>query len=151
MNRGAKIALIGAVVVLTLGLAGLATYVFTRPVSASPAPAEQAADAQAEHAEMTFLKLKNFVTDLKMEPDGRMRYVDVTIALGLKDEAALETGKKLEPLIRDIIVSQLRTRTASDLLGNTGKEQLAEGLKEPLAQVLKTYLKAVYITDLVVQ
>lgn len=153
MSRGLTIALIGAILVLAVGVAGLAAYIFMRPVAAAPAPVEQKVVEKAAEPEvpLSFYALKNFLTDLKVDTDGRMRYVDVTISLGFKDAVAMDEAKKLEPQIRDLILTQLRTKTAAELLGNTGKEKLAESLKEPLATILKTNLKSVLITDMVVQ
>lgn len=147
MKKGLMIGLVGAVAVLFVGVAGLGYYVFMRPAAAATAPAET--HAEAADAELSFLKLKNFVTDLADKD--RARYVDVTIAVGVKDEAAMESVKTKEPQIRDIILTQLRTRVAADLLGSVGKDRLAESLKEPLTKLLKENFKAVYITDLVVQ
>ena len=152
MSRGLTIALIGAILVLAVGVAGLAAYIFMRPVAAAPAPVEQKVEEKTdEQAVLSFYALKNFLTDLKVDADGRMRYVDVTVSLGLKDTVAMDEAKKLEPQIRDLILTQLRTKTASELLGNTGKTKLAESLKEPLITLLKTNLKSVLITDMVVQ
>lgn len=152
MSKGLVIGLIGALLLLFVGVAGLGYMVLMRPVAAAPAPVEHKetkSEDDASHATVEFLKLKNFVTDLADKD--RSRYVDVTIAVGFKDAEALATGKKLEPQIRDIILSQLRTRVAAELAGPTGKDKLAETLKEPLAKLLKDGLKAIYITDLVIQ
>ena len=147
MSKGLKIGLVGAIVVLFLGVAGLAYMVFIRPAPAAAATTEH--KESASEAAPEFLKLKNFVTDLADKD--RARYVDVTVAVGMKDAAALTEGKKYETQIRDIILTQLRNRTAADLVGAQGKDKLAEGLKEALGKLLKENLKAVYITDLVVQ
>ena len=147
MKKGVLIGLVGAVAVLFIGVAGLGYYVFMRPAAAAAAPAET--HTEEAEIELSFLKLKNFVTDLADKD--RARYVDVTIAVGVKDEVALESVKKQETQIRDIILTQLRSRVAADLLGAAGKEKLAESLKEPLTKLLKESFKAVYITDLVVQ
>lgn len=145
MKKGVLMALVGAIVVLFLGVAGLGYWMFIRPATAAAAPAET---HEAETA-LEFLKLKNFVTDLADKD--RARYVDVTIAVGTKDAVTLEAVKKQEVQIRDLILSQLRTRTAADLTGAGGKDKLAESLKEALSKLLKENFKAVFITDLVVQ
>ncbi len=153
MSKGLTITLVASVLVLALGVAGLAGYVFLKQPAAAttPAPAEKAQTETKETAveAASFLKLKNFVTDLADKD--RLRYADVTIALGLVDEVALEGSKKMESQIRDVILSQLRTKVAADLAGAAGKEKLAEDLMKSLAPVLKKQLTKVYITDLVIQ
>lgn len=152
MSRGLTIALVASVLVLALGVAGLASYVFLRPAATSaadPTPAEPAPKATAKGEPLAFLKLKNFVTDLADRD--RLRYVDVTVALGLETEAAVEEAKKVEPQIRDLILSNLRSKKAEDLAGAAGKDRLAEELTQELGEVLHDLLKRVYVTDLVVQ
>ncbi|HYF93951.1 MAG TPA: flagellar basal body-associated FliL family protein [Symbiobacteriaceae bacterium] len=146
MNKKVTIALVAAVAILFLGVASLGYWVLMRPAAAVAAPAEHKEEPETE---LAFLKLKNFVTDLADKD--RARYVDVTIAIGVKDEVALEAVKSKEPQIRDIILSELRARTAGDLMGAAGKDKLAASLKEPLTKLLKENFKAVFITDLVVQ
>ncbi|HWI65940.1 MAG TPA: flagellar basal body-associated FliL family protein [Symbiobacteriaceae bacterium] len=149
MSKGLKIGLVGAIVVLFLGVAGLAYMVLMRPAPAAAATTTEHTEPSSEAAHLEFLKLKNFVTDLADKD--RARYVDVTVAVGLKDAAGLTEAKALENQVRDAILTQLRTRTAADLLGAPGKDKLAEAIKESLGKLLKDHLKAVYITDLVVQ
>jgi flagellar basal body-associated protein FliL len=147
MSRGLKLALFGAIAILFLGVAGLGYYVVMRPVQAAPAPA--AAAKEEDTSTLGYLKLSHFVTDLADKD--RARYVDVTIAVGVKDEATVETVKKQESQIRDIILTQLRACVAADLMGAAGKEKLATALKEPLSKLLKDNFKTVFITDMVVQ
>ena len=151
MNRGLIIALVGSILVLALAVAGLGAYVFLGPAAA---PAAESSDAKSKGTEETtvvleYLKLKSFVTDLADKD--RPRYVDTSIALAFADKLSADTAKKIEPQIRDLILSQLRTRTAVELAGADGKEKLAKSLQTALAPVLKESLKAVFITDLVVQ
>lgn len=147
MSKGLTITLVASVLVLALGVAGLAAWVFLKqPAIAAPAPSPA---GHAIEPEVTFFKLKNFVTDLADKD--RLRYVDVTISLALIDSKALETAKKNEPQIRDAILSQLRINLAVDLAGAAGKDKLAEELAKAVVPILKKQLTKVYITDLVVQ
>lgn len=156
MSRGLGITLVALLLVLILGIAGLAGYVFfvmkpgALPSAVPAAQVEKAAEEETKKgAEPSFLKLKNFVTDLADKE--RLRYVDVAVAIAVTDDAALESAKKMEPQIRDVILSQLRSKVAGDLTGAAGKDKLAQELTEGLAPVLKKQLKKVYIVDLVIQ
>lgn len=152
MSRGLLITLVAAVLILAVGVAGLAAYIFLGPgLSAvgNSAPREPAPAVEGGDALQVFLTLQNFVTDLSDKD--RLRYVDVTVVLGLKDEVALATVKKMDPQVRDTILSQLRAMVAADLAGASGKDRLAKTLETRLADQLKGHLKAVYITDLIVQ
>lgn len=151
MSRGLQIALVSSILLLALGVAGLGAYVFLGPGAAgsatqatAKAESEPAADAAA-----VFFKTKNFVTDLADKD--RLRYVDVTVALAVKDDIALDAVKKMEPQVRDIILAQLRSRLSADLAGAAGKERLAETLTAGLSEALKGKLVKVYVTDLIIQ
>lgn len=153
MSRGLTIALVVSIMVLALGVAGLAAYVFLRPaalpqttVASKPADHEEPDENESE---LAFLSLKNFVTDLSDKD--RLRYVDVTVTLAISNPVALEEAKKKDPQIRDTVLGLLRSRVAADLLGAAGKDRLAEELAKALQPVLKKSLKKVYITDMVVQ
>lgn len=153
MSRGLTIALVASILVLALGVAGLATYIFLRPAAVpettvASKPAEQEEEDEKE-GEIVFLSLKNFVTDLSDKD--RLRYADITVSLAISDAAALEEAKKKEPQIRDAVLGLLRSRLAADLLGAAGKDRLAEELTKALHPVLKKSLKKVYITDMIVQ
>jgi flagellar basal body-associated protein FliL len=145
MSKGMMRTLVGAVLVLAMSVAGLAAYIFLGPNTAASAeslPKEEAGSAAV-------LKLKNFVTDLA-DAD-RARYVDVTVALSLPSQLALEEAKKAEVQLRDFVLSHLRTRTAADLAGAAGKERLAQALQKGISDLLKVQVRAVYVTDLIVQ
>lgn len=156
MSRGLTITLVASVLVLALGVAGLAAYVFLMPAgpranagSEQPIVIVKESGSASLEAETFFLKTKNFVTDLADQD--RLRYIDVTVSVAMKDAPALELAKKSEPQIRDIILTHIRTQVSSDLMGAAGKEKLADGLQKGLSELLKDQLKKVYITDLVIQ
>ncbi len=99
--------------------------------------------------ETIYFQTKNFVTDLADRD--RPRYVDVTVALAMEDEAAVELAKQAEPQIRDLILSQLRVRQAQELAGAAGKDALARSLQQQLDRLLPGKVRRVFITDLVIQ
>ncbi|MDF2627619.1 MAG: fliL [Symbiobacteriaceae bacterium] len=153
MSRGLQIALIASVLLLALGVGGIGAYLFLfqpAPAAASTETHTEEEKTEAAHVEEGhYFTTKNFVTDLADKD--RLRYVDLTIALGMKDEAALEAAKGIEPQIRDLVLHQLRQQKAADFAGAEGKTRLAETLQTGLGEVLKGYLTRVYVTDLVVQ
>lgn len=150
MNRGLVIGLVAAVLVLALGLTGLGAYVLLGPerTASQTEPAADTADSAAT-TDVVFFETDHFVTDLADKD--RLRYVDVTVSLAMRDDDALEEAQQLEPQIRDTILGQLRLRTASELAGSAGKDDLATALKNALVNLLGDGLVKVYITDLVVQ
>ena len=152
MSRGLQIALVGAILLLAVGVVGIGAYVFLSPGALAQAGSQSAVEAPAKQeapVEVVFFQTKNFVTDLA--DTDRMRYVDLTIALGLAGQAAADAAQKQEPLIRDIVLTEMRKKRAADLTSAAGKELLAESLKTALTEVLQGSLQRVFITDLVVQ
>lgn len=150
MNRGLVIALVAAVLVLALGQIGLGAWVFLGPGrTAVPPQEETTAEILPGSEDTVFFETDNFVTDLADKD--RLRYVDVSVSLAMRNERALETAKQLEPQIRDAILGQLRLRTAPELAGSAGKDDLSAALQSALSNLLGDGLVKVYITDLVIQ
>lgn len=151
MSKGLQVALIAAIVLLALSVAALGAYLFlsrgARPSDHKAVQSETTSSAKV--AEGVFFKTKNFVTNLA--DSDRLRYVDATVALAVKDEAALEVAKTIEPQIRDTVLGQLRQRTAAELSGPAGKDKVAEALSAAISELLPGQLLKVYVTDLTVQ
>lgn len=153
MNRGLLIALVAAVLVLALGVAGIAGYVFflmpKGTAAAAPPEPEVKAESHKPAGEATVHTMTKFVTNLA-DVD-RLRYIDVTIGLGLKSADSEHFVEEAEIQIRDIILRQIRSLTAADLAGAQGADRLAQAVEEGLAEMLKEHLTKVYVTDMVVQ
>jgi len=150
MNRGLVIGLVAAVIVLAAGQIGLGAWVFLGPGRTAPTMQNQpAVDVSTDPADLVFFETDHFVTDLADKD--RLRYVDVTVTLAMRNQKALEKAEQLEPQIRDTILGQLRLRTAPELAGSAGKSDLAEALQNALSGLLGDGLVKVYITDLVIQ
>jgi flagellar protein FliL len=150
MSKGLTITLVTATLVLTVAVAGIGAYVFLfQPTAAAEGAAHTEEPVEAAHAEAFYLQPAAFLTNLADKE--RLRYINVSIALALKDEAALESAKKIEPQLRDVVLDHLRQKVAADFAGAEGKAKLAETLQAGLTQILKGSLTKVYVTDLVVQ
>lgn len=150
MSRGLMIALVSAVLVLALGVAGIAVYVFVVMPGQSQG-GERAAVAE-EHKESkagASVPLKKFVTNLADKD--RIRYIDLSVALGVKTEAHKAEIEAMEPEIRDAVLSQVRNMTSQDLSGSDGKNRLAQAIQQGLDELLKDKLVKVYVTDMVIQ
>lgn len=152
MNRGLTIALVAAVAVLAIGVVGIAGYVFVvMPKSGAVAeePAEKKEESKKPAVETSFFKMNKFVTNLA--DTNQLRYIDVTIALGLKGPESEKFVKSAEPQIRHVILSQIRTLKAADLAGPEGKDKLAQVIHEGLVELLADHITNVYVTDMVIQ
>lgn len=151
MNKGLTITLVATTLLLTVAVAGIGAYVFLfQPTaSAEEKHTEEAPEVAKVAAETFYFKPSKFLTNLADKD--RLRYVELSIALAMKDAAALETAKKIEPKIRDVVLDKLRQQVAADFAGAEGKAKLAETLQAGLNEILKGYLTKVYVTDLVVQ
>ncbi len=154
MSRGLLIALISAVLVLALGVAGIAAYLFLGPKDAPAATGDSHAEAPAETKKATkvgaSLELKKFVTNLA---DSNTRYIDVTVALGVADEAAKEELNEMTPQVRDVIVKTIRSMSSADLTGPQGMDKLSEAITTGLEAVegVNELVLKVYVTDMVIQ
>lgn len=152
MSRGLLVTLVTAVLVLALGVAGLATYVFVfMPKNAAPAAAKEAPakTEQTSAVDPAFYTMKSFMTNLADKD--RVRYIDVTISLGLKTADSKKFAESADPQIRHLILTQIRSMSAAELSGPEGKQKLAEAVKTCLNDLMKDHLSKVYITDMVIQ
>lgn len=149
MSRGLTVSLIAALIILALAVAGMGAYLFLHRPDGTGLPLKPVQAEQKPPPEPVYVNLKNFVTDLADKD--RMRYVDVTITLGMRDQIGADMAKRLEPQLRHVILSTLRQSLASNLAGAQGKAGLAEVLQVKLSESLREHLIEIYITDLVVQ
>jgi len=81
------------------------------------------------------------------------KFAKVTIGIQLKDEKVLEETKKMVPLIRDRVLSVLGTKGPDVLIDVNSrtliKEEVISALKAAFKE--KDHIKAVYITDIIIQ
>lgn|GEM_PF-2277225 len=95
--------------------------------------------------------LDEFVVNLKSE-DNSSSYLKIKIALMFTDEKDGEDLDSNVNKIRDIVISNLRARTAKELMENQSVELLKEDIKEDINTSLnKMIVQDVYITDIIVQ
>lgn len=149
MNRGLLIALVAAVAVLAVGVAGIAGYVFWIMPKNADAPKVDAAQSVAGPTlEKKIYKMAHFVTNLA--DTDRLRYIDVTIGLGMKTDTDTVV-KEAEPQIREVVLSEIRKFTSADLSGSAGQEKLATAIQGALQPLLQEHVSKVYISDMVIQ
>jgi flagellar FliL protein len=96
------------------------------------------------------LSLEPFIFNMS---GNQSKYAKVTIGVELKDPKIMEEAKKMMPVIRDRILSIFGTK-APEVLMDVNQRN---GIKEEIQKTLKTLfedeadLKAVYITDIIIQ
>jgi flagellar basal body-associated protein FliL len=139
----------------TLLLAGVMVFVLKRPATASAPVAESAhgAEGTAHAAELMpgpTLKLESFIIQLKAVESDRYVRVAFDLELGSEADKAIVTAR-MSP-VRDSVISFFSDRSLDELRGSVGMERTkAELLKRLAAIVPEGHIKALYITDFVVQ
>lgn len=124
-----KLLVIGLVVVLLI-VAGAGAFLML-----NQRHAEDDQEAKAVVVVPTFLPLENFVVNLA-DPGGD-RFIQLGVTLELRDEKVADQVKQFMPSIRDGILRLVSQRTADELLGREGKEQLAVAIREEVARPLQ--------------
>ncbi|NPA39275.1 MAG: flagellar basal body-associated FliL family protein [Thermodesulfobacteria bacterium] len=85
------------------------------------------------------------------DPTGR-RYMQIQLALALPDKKYEDEIKKMEPVLKDTIITYLSAMTPEEALQPQAKEQIKEELLKKLNQALgKHIIMAVYITQYIVE
>ncbi len=118
---------------LLLGAGGgaAAYFVFGRKADDT----SQAASTQAQRKAPVFVDLETFTVNLR-EPDDD-RFIQVRLVMELKDARSGDLLKTLMPAVRNEILLLLGSKSAQELAGREGKEQLAQDIvaaaNKPLA------------------
>jgi len=96
------------------------------------------------------LQLEPFVFNLT---GNQSRYAKVSLGIEVKDVKAMEETKKMIPLIRDRILFIFGTKAVEVLMDVNQREAIKKEVYASLKGVFKNdeELKAVYITDIIIQ
>jgi flagellar FliL protein len=146
--------IVGVVALLGAGGGGF-YFLKIRPAKAAAA-AEKLKKSEAGGEDPSEVKrvveLQPFIMNLA-DPD-EPRYLRMTVSLGIGEEAGGE--EKADPIfttrVRDVMLAVLSTKKSADLLTNEGKTKLRKELLEKVrASVKKPEVKAIYITDFIIQ
>ena len=139
-------------VVLAVLLSVGAAYLLLGRQRHVPAAAEQEKEKAHEPGlseEMKPLSLDTFTTNLA---DSAKHFIQVTFVLLPKDEKTLEKLNAAKPVLRDAVLTILRTRTLEQVRGAEGKQNLVEAVQARLEELAgKGAVQRVLVTDLVVQ
>ena len=126
-----KLILIGVVVLLVLAIAGGgATWWLKKRAHAAALAAEEEGGAKVAETKIdlthppTFLPLDPFVVNLADRDADR--YAQIGITLELESPAFAEQVKVFMPAVRNAILMVIAHKSARDLLGRAGKEDLAD-------------------------
>ena len=156
-----KLLLIVVVVLLLLLLviAGVVAY-FLLTDTNEPQPQQQQQQTQQEvkkkkiNPEDTQIgpmyPLDKFIVNL--QSDGARRYLKCTMDLEMSSPELQQELDKKVPLIRDVIIRILSSKTVEMISTAKGKEKLKEEIVRKLNQYLESgEIKHVYFTDFVIQ
>ena len=96
------------------------------------------------------LQLEPFVFNLTGD---QSRYARVILCVEVKDSKVMEEATKMTPIIRDRILSIFGTKTAEALMDMEQREGIKKEVSASLQPLFKAGegLKAVYITDIIIQ
>ena len=94
--------------------------------------------------------LEKFLVNFLSESGSRFLKMELSLELS-NEKLAPEIDQK-KPLIRDIIIKSLSSKTYEDISTGKGKERLKDEIVSKINEVLRDgYIKNVYFTDFIVQ
>lgn len=97
------------------------------------------------------IPLEEFIVNLKQE-ESLNSYLKINVALMYTDE---KTGDEINAnvnKIRDLVIANLRDKTAGDMLNEISISKLKVDIKDDINNSLKnTAIEDIYITDIIVQ
>jgi flagellar protein FliL len=114
---------------------------------------------QTEQKEATEKKKEVVGPILSLEPfifnmsGNQSKYAKVTLGIELKDTKVVEETKKMMPVIRDRILSIFGTKTPEGLMDVNQRNTIKDEIQKTLGTLFQdeAELKAVYITDIIIQ
>lgn len=152
LNLLATLALLAVVVMQGQLFGGGATAAAAAPATAD----EEASDAgpapeveKEDNKPGPLLTLDDFVVRLR-NPE-RERYLRMSMRIELEPDTELDPAAKLTPQVREVVLRHLSDRTFEDLRGARGLEECKAALTERLSPLFGGTLRAVYITNFVIQ
>lgn len=144
--------LIGVVVLLLGGVGGY--VVFTQRTAQGGAHATKGDAAKVAKAELYLPLDPAFVVNFR--DDDSLRFLQVGITLMAHDQAAIDTAKAAEPVLRDAMVSLLSSQDYTVIGSAAGRQKLqaqalAAARKVVQARLGRPGIDALYFTSFVMQ
>ncbi|MFH1810662.1 MAG: flagellar basal body-associated FliL family protein [Pseudomonadota bacterium] len=135
----------------TLGAAGIAVATALRTPPAAAAAESPPVEAKPIVTPVSGprLALETFVVNLD-EPGGN-RYLKLQITVELQREEARAPFNEDVARVRDGLIAYLSSQRLDDIRGAEGKLRIKEGIQERLSELTPGLVRAVYLTDFVVQ
>ena len=112
-------------------------------------------EAKKEHVKkevknFSLYSLEPIVVNL-LDPTGK-RYIQIGLALALPDKKYEEEIKEKEPIIKDVVITVLSSKTPEEVLQPEAKEEIKKELLEKLNEVLgEDIVLGIYITQYIVE
>ena len=144
--------LITVVLLVVLGAGGAGAWFFLR--GEHEAGAEKAEAPREPEKPPVFHTLDSFTVNL--QPEAGDQYLQVGLALKVKDSATVELLKARMPEIRNGVLLQLSSKRASEISTIAGKEKLSEEIlavvrKSLAPAAVQEQVQAVLFTSFVIQ
>ncbi|MGN2254660.1 flagellar basal body-associated protein FliL [Frateuria sp. GZRe12] len=149
---------IGLVVAL-LAVSGACAYLFVshgQHKSATAATGKDAGDAQPAKVQPEYFLPLDPAFVVNFRDDDAMRYLQVGVTLMSHDQAALDTVKGVDPVVRNALVMLFSRQSYSILSDPIGKQKLQADALEAVRKIVaartgKPGIDALYFTSFVMQ
>ncbi len=137
------------IVLAALGIAGACGYYFYGKNALAHASKEKAEKKNEKVEVGPIVSLEPFIINVSGDSS---KYVKISVALELKNEKGVEHAKKITPVIRDVMLGVLGSKTPETFIDVTGRNAIKKELFTTADRLFADNgLKAVYITDIVMQ
>ncbi|MDT8387908.1 MAG: flagellar basal body-associated FliL family protein [Thiogranum sp.] len=164
-----KLLIIGALVVLLLGISATAALLLTGAFSGPTSGAASASGTDAESGDSSSVEpakaaQKDPMNYVPLDPpfvvnfsaDSDIRFLQITLEAGSRDPAVIESIKAHRPAIRNSLVMLFSSQDPQALNSREGKEQLRAATLAELRKVLKietgvSGVENVFFTSFVMQ
>lgn len=143
-NGKTMILLVGTSVLVSVG-AAVGTGLLLRSRTAAPAAHVEAKKETEKKAPETIHPVGDLVVNLTDSPD--LRYVKISVAVGIQEKVEDAEIKKFDPLLRDAIISTISHRSFAEMR----RAHALEKLKKDLMEAVKGRIPKMEITEIFIE
>ncbi|MFN3567845.1 MAG: flagellar basal body-associated protein FliL [Caldimicrobium sp.] len=137
--------------ILIIGIAGGGLFlVFSKKGGETEEVKSTKGKKGKKKGEVAYFDLDPIIVNL-LDPTGK-RYLQVRMTLEIEDKKAEEEVRKIEPIIKDIILSTLSGKTLEEVIVPEAKDKIKRELLQKLNEGLdKELISNIYITQYIVE
>ena len=145
-----KLILLIACVVFCLGISGVYFFYGDKIIGKYFKKSPNEGEKKVERPVGPVLSLEPFLFNIA---GSSAKFAKISIGIEMRDIKSMEEAKKMTPLMRDKILSELGSKSIEQLMDVNSRDSMKQDLQNKLKALFKKpeEINAIYITDIIIQ